>query len=110
VTNTLAIDLDVTFSAAPIITSSLSDPEKIHDKLSLIYSDGSEMDYDTYLFNDEGVLANRSQFSSFASNSGYKNELLKWNFEEDVTCSEFEGRDIRIVFSPKMAIQAGLIQ
>ncbi len=109
VTNTLAIDLDATFSAAPVATLFKSDPQNIHDRMTLVFDDGSTMDYDTYLFDDEGVLASRSGFAGLSTNAEYKEELLKWNYEQDVVCSEASG-PIHIVFAPEMAIQAGLIK
>ncbi|MBI5883855.1 MAG: hypothetical protein HZB91_12220 [Elusimicrobia bacterium] len=40
----------------------------------------------------------------------YKDRLLKFNYEQVITSSEFEGRKIDIVVEPKILIQSGLIQ
>ena len=40
----------------------------------------------------------------------FKNELLKWNYEQTVEATEFQGRKIDLVVEPKILIKSGLIK
>ncbi|MFA6030151.1 MAG: FecR family protein [Elusimicrobiota bacterium] len=79
----------------------------------IIYSkngDGSKWDkYDTYVIDDAGKVAPFSAFSGATSGSAYKATLLKWNYQQIITASEFGGRRIDLVFEPKILIESGLI-
>ena len=48
-------------------------------------------------------------FAGISTGAGYKNELLKWNYEQQVSASEFQGRKIDLVVEPKIFIESGLI-
>ena len=37
-------------------------------------------------------------------------DLLKWNYEQQDTATEFQGRNIDLVVEPKIFIKSGLIQ
>jgi hypothetical protein len=65
--------------------------------------------YDSYIISDEGKVATQTDFAGITSGAGYKQTLLKWNFEMIVTASEFQGRKIDLVVEPKIFIQSGLI-
>ena len=55
-------------------------------------------------------LSPQSAFAGISTGSEYKGELLKWNYEQQVTASEFGGRKIDLVVEPKIFIKSGLIQ
>jgi hypothetical protein len=65
--------------------------------------------YDSYIISDDGKVATQTDFSGITSGTGFKQTLLKWNFETIVTASEFNGRKIDLVVEPKIFIQSGLI-
>jgi len=66
--------------------------------------------FDNYVIDDEGKVAKHSDFAGITSGAGYKATLLKWNFQQVITASEFGGRKIDLVFEPKILVQSGLIQ
>ncbi|MFA6092087.1 MAG: FecR family protein [Elusimicrobiota bacterium] len=65
--------------------------------------------YDTYVIDDNGKVASFSDFSGATGGRSYKDSLLKWNFQQIITASEFQGRKIDLVFEPKILIESGLI-
>ena len=110
--NTLAIDLDATFTnpAITAISEFPSGTDKLHNRLSLYYSDGSSLVYDNYIIDDEGTVANTSAFSGLSTSSAYQNELLNWNYQQKVTSDEMGGRSINLVIDPRIGTMSGLIQ
>ncbi|OGR82670.1 MAG: hypothetical protein A2901_04840 [Elusimicrobia bacterium RIFCSPLOWO2_01_FULL_54_10] len=73
--------------------------------------------YDTYIISDEGKVAPLSAFASATSGKAYKQELLKWNYEQITRSSAFggqigrnDGRTIDIVVEPKILIKSGIIK
>jgi len=83
----------------------------LHDKIRLTYGAGSYWEqYDNYIVNDEGQVASLGDFDGNRTGISYKETLLKWNFEQVVTCSLFGGRKIDLVIEPKTLIQSGLIR
>jgi len=71
---------------------------------------GSFESYRTVLINDQGSIAPLSAFAGISTGAAYKNELLKWNYEQQVSASEFQGRKIDLVVEPLIFIKSGLIQ
>lgn len=65
--------------------------------------------YDTYVINDEGKIGDDASFGPYTSASTFKAQLLKWNYQQIITASEFGGRKIDLVFEPKILIQSGII-
>jgi len=65
--------------------------------------------YDTYVINDEGKIGDDASFGPYTSASAFKSNLLKWNYQQIITASEFNGRKIDLVFEPKILIQSGII-
>mgnify|MGYP000315474944 CR=1 FL=1 len=51
-----------------------------------------------------------SAFAGLSTGADYKGELLKWNYQQQITASEFNGRSIDLVVEPKIFIKSGLIQ
>lgn len=85
-------------------------PGKFHDSIYLESGDGLTWEkFDNYIINDEGQVANVSDFSGITSGSAFKRLLLNWNYQQVITASEFNGRKIDLVFEPKVLIQSGLI-
>lgn len=73
--------------------------------------------YDTYIIADDGKIAPLSAFAGASSGKAYKQELLKWNYEQITRSSAFggsigrnDGRTIDIVVEPKILIKSGLIK
>ncbi len=83
----------------------------LHDKIRLTYGTGTYWEqYDNYIVDDEGHVASRSDFDGNLTGATYRETLLKWNFEQVVTCSLFGGRKIDLVIEPKTLIQSGIIR
>ncbi len=112
--NTLAIDLDATFTYAGgtlfSFTETPSGSDVLHNRVSLYYGDGTKEVYDTYIISDEGVIGPVSAFNNMSSGSAFKSELLKWNYEQVAGATEFNGRKIDLVVEPKILIKSGLIK
>jgi len=58
---------------------------------------------------DEGKIGDDASFGPYTSASAFKSNLLKWNYQQIITASEFNGRKIDLVFEPKILIQSGII-
>jgi len=111
-TNILATSLDATYTYAggfvlPVVTV---DPNHIDATITNYYGDGTFEHYRTTLIDDQGGIAPTTAFDGVSTGSAYKGELLKWNYEQQVTASEFAGRKIDLVVEPKIFIESGLIQ
>jgi hypothetical protein len=112
VNNILATGLDATYTYAggfviPVVTV---DPNKIDETITNYYGDGTFETYRTTLIDDLGQRAPNTAFAGVATGAAYNNELLKWNYEQQVTASEFAGRQLDLVVEPKIFIESGLIQ
>jgi hypothetical protein len=111
-TNVLASALDATWTYAggfvlPVVQT---DPKNLDTTITNYYGDGTFERYRTVLIDDMGSIAPLSAFSGISTGAAYKGELLKWNYEQQVEASEFEGRKIDLVVEPKIFIKSGLIQ
>lgn len=82
----------------------------LHNRLNLTYYDTTFEQYDTYIISDEGTLAAANAFAGITSGAAYKQELLKWNYQQVITATEFQGRTIDLVVEPKILIKSGIIQ
>jgi hypothetical protein len=112
ITNVLTGSQDATWTYAggfftPVVKV---DPNNIDATITNYYGDNTFETYRTLLIDDQGQIAPLSAFSGISSGAEYKGELLKWNYEQQVTASEFEGRKIDLVVEPKIFIRSGLIQ
>jgi hypothetical protein len=74
------------------------------------YGDGTKESYRTVLINNQGQVAPLSAFSGTSTGADYKGELLQWNYEQQATATEFQGRKIDLVVEPRIFIESGLIQ
>jgi hypothetical protein len=110
--STLAVDLDADFANAPIVTvlEQPSGPNSLHNRLSLYYSDGTKSTYDTYIIDDQGNIGSRDAFSGASTSAEYRNQLERWNYEQKLSSTEMEGRDIDLVVDPRIGTISGLIQ
>lgn len=110
-TNILASSLDANWSYAggAVLTTTQVDPNNLDVTITNHYYDGTEEQYRTVLIDDTGAIAQQSAFSGISTGSQYKGELLKWNYEQIVTATEFQGRKIDLVVEPKIFIKSGLI-
>jgi hypothetical protein len=83
----------------------------LHDKIRLTYGTGTYWEqYDNYIVGDDGRVASLGDFSGSRTGVAYRETLLKWNFEQVITCSLFGGRKIDLVIEPKTLIQSGIIR
>jgi hypothetical protein len=111
--NVLASNLDASWTYAggfvfPVVET---DPNNVEATITNYYGDGTFEKYHTWLIDDNGHIAPLSAFSGIPAEGGaYKNELLKWNYEQETTATEFQGRKIDLVVEPKIFIESGLIQ
>lgn len=112
VQNTLANDLDATFSNAPVVTVSEFPlgSAQLQNRLSLYYQDGSQTVYTNSIIDDQGNIAPASAFAGKSTSASYKEELEKWNYEQRVTSTEMGGRYIDLVVDPRIGTVSGLIQ
>jgi hypothetical protein len=112
--NVLAVDRDADFTYAggyvlPVVETP-SGADLLHNRVTLYYGDGTTEAYDTYIISDEGALAPASAFQNVVSGAAYKAELLKWNYQQVASATEFQGRKIDLVVEPKILIKSGLIK
>ena len=93
---------------SPLIT------DGIHQRLITYYpktnTDIPYEQYDTYIISDDGKIAPISAFASATSGKAFKEELLKWNYEQITQSSAFGNRKIDLVVEPKILIRSGLIK
>jgi len=112
ISNVLSVNQDASWTYAggsmtPIVNA---DPNNIDATVTNYYGDGTFESYRTLLINDQGQAAPQSAFSGISTGAAYKGELLQWNYEQQVTASEFQGRKIDLVVEPKIFIESGIIQ
>lgn len=99
--------------------SSLTQPDGsnlLHDRVEVSYKASltgpvlySEK-YDFYVIDDQGKVATPSDFSGVLSGKSYLDTLVKFNYEQVITASTFEGRSIDLVVEPKILIRSGLLE
>jgi hypothetical protein len=109
--HTLAIDLDATFTSAPItaISEFPDGSDASHNRLSLYYQDGSKTTYDNYIIDDQGKVAPTSVFSGLSNSAAYQNELVNWNYQQKIKSTEMSD-EINLVIDPRIGTISGLIQ
>jgi len=99
-------------AGSPVLNSDLTpDGDLMHDKIKLTYGTGQYWEqYDNYMVDDRGRVATLSDFENMRSGNNYTETMLRWNFEQVITSSVFEGRKIDLVLEPKTLIQSGLLK
>ena len=109
--NTLAIDLDATWTNSPVtsISEYPSGTGTLYNRLSLYYQDGSKTVFDNYIINDNGDVAPASRFDGLSTSTAYKNELLKWNYQQKVKSTEMSD-EINLVVDPRIGTMSGLMK
>lgn len=74
----------------------------LHNRLTILYADGTSEVTNTYpVSSDDGKVAPMSAFDGLTTGIEFKNELLKWNYEQTIEATEFQGRKIDLVVEPK---------
>lgn len=86
-----------------------SGEDLLHNRLTILYADGTSEVTNTYIISDDGQVAPLSAFDGLTTGIEFKNELLKWNYEQTIEATEFQGRKIDLVVEPKILIKSGLI-
>lgn len=88
----------------------------LHDKVTLEYKAAlagpvvySET-YDFYTTDDTGKIATNADFSGVLSGESYLDTLLRFNYQQVIQSSSFNGRTIDLVLEPKILIRSGLLQ
>ncbi len=102
--------LAVALTGSPTVSSTFPNANQIHQVIYSSYGDGTFIQYDSYIENDKGQVATASDFSAATTGTSFTQQLLKFNFEQVITASEFGGRTIDLVVAPKILVQSGLIQ
>lgn len=114
VANILASDLDADYTyAGGYVVPTVDTPDgadKLHNRVTLYYGDSTTETVDTYIISDDGKIGPISAFANVTTGAQYKEELLKWNYEQVTTATEFRGRKIDLVVEPKILIKSGLIK
>ncbi|MEW6557067.1 MAG: FecR family protein [Elusimicrobiota bacterium] len=90
--------------------SSYPDGDIFHNRIRITYLDDTFEQYDSYIISDDGKIANFSDFNNITTGTDYKKELLKWNYQQVLTATEFGERKIDLVVEPKIFIKSGLIR
>ncbi len=96
-------------------TSVYSQPDgedTFHFYVKDTYGDGTWLAVDDYLVDDDGnVKTSKELQDNFSSSFGssFTDFLSELNFERKYTSSEFEDRDIDIVFSTKLLLDSGML-
>jgi hypothetical protein len=98
----------------PTTESGMPDGEDtFHFYVKDTYGDGTWMVRDDYLIDDDGnVKTSKDLADSFSSSLGgktFKDYLSELNFESKYTSSEFDGRDIDLVYSTKLLLDSGML-
>lgn len=118
ITSILSLDQDAVYtypttaggdSTVIPIFETPSGEDLLHNRLTILYADGTSEITNTYIISDEGKVAPSSAFDGLTTGLAFKNELLKWNYEQTIEASEFNGRKIDLVVEPKILIRSGLI-
>ncbi len=94
------------------VTTRPAGDDSFHIYTKDTYSDGTWISADDYLINNEGEIQSSDDFKdNFSSElgGGFKDYLAKLNFERKYESSEFEGRDIDLVFSTKLLLDSDMI-
>jgi hypothetical protein len=102
-------DMATTTAGGFVETVVQVDPNKVDATITYYYGDQTQESYRTVLIDNNGSIAPLSAFDGISSGAQYKGELLKWNYEQQVSASEFQGRKIDLVVEPKIFIKSGLI-
>ncbi|MFH1368370.1 MAG: FecR family protein [Elusimicrobiota bacterium] len=107
-----ALDLKYTYAGQVMWTGTEwpSGTNVMNQRINVYYGDGTWEKWDNYIINDEGQTASKSDFNNITTGADYKAELLKWNYEQVITASEFGGRKIDLCVEPKILIKSGLIK
>jgi hypothetical protein len=83
---------------------------ELHEIVYDSYADGTFIQYDNYIIDDEGKIATPGDFAGVSAGSDFTNRLMQFNFQQVITASEFKGRTIDIVVAPRILIESKLIQ
>lgn len=114
VTNILAQDVDADFTYAGgtvfSVAETPSGEDLLHNRITLFYGDGTKETVDSHIISDEGKIAPAAAFAGISTGAAFKEEILKWNYEQIITATEFDDRKIDIVVEPKILIKSGLIK
>ena len=113
----LHTDADYTWPADPSngsmytysVVDSPSGDDALHARVTRNFADGTSETVNTYIISDEGKIAGTDAFAGLSTGPAFKNELLKWNYEQTIEATEFQGRKIDLVVEPKILIRSGLI-
>lgn len=98
-------------AARPSVISHPDGTQNLHDRVTISYAgNGTAETYDFYVVGDAGNLATAADFNGATQGQAYKNTLLKFNFEQTIRATEFQGRQIDLVVEPKILVNSGVIQ
>lgn len=92
------------------VSTTFPDPGSVRQVIYESYSDGTFIQWDNYIINDEGRVASMAEFQGGTTGVSYMQKILNFNYQQVITASEFNGRKIDLVIEPRILIQSGLIQ
>jgi hypothetical protein len=101
---------DVNGNMAPFsLVDTPSGADVLHTRVKVLYADDTDETVNTYILSDEGRTASLDVFAGLSAGADFKNELVKWNYEQTTEATEFQGRKIDLVVEPKILIRSGLL-
>ena len=80
-----------------------------HARIRNTYADGTWIQAEDYLINDSGDIQKESHVSGGLDDYSLRDYLYGLNFERVYTSSEFEDRNIDLVFSTKLLMDSGML-
>ncbi|MFI5360911.1 MAG: FecR domain-containing protein [Elusimicrobiota bacterium] len=91
-------------------TATFPNPGTVQQLVYDSYGDGTFLQWNNYIANNQGQVATFGQFSASSTGPSFTQQLLNFNYEQVITASEFGGRKIDLLVAPKILVQSGLIQ
>lgn len=94
----------------PTLTASESFPTGNMERVTYdSFSDGTFLSIDQSQLTTGSQVATMAQFGAAASGQPYQQGALSFGFEENISASEFGGRTINLLLSPKQLLETGLL-
>jgi hypothetical protein len=92
--------------AVRTVNTTFPDVGQVRQRKSESYSDGSTLIFDSSSLNSEGGTVSSGDFPGL-SGTAYQEGLLKFNYQQIISASEFAGRKIDLVIAPQILLQTG---
>lgn len=99
---------DATPSAAATINATFPDAGSVREVVLEAYADGSSVQYDNRAVAPGGGVVSRAAFGDATSGPSWQSGLLRSEFEQTTSASEFKNGPIDVILSPRFLIQTSL--